>query len=61
VITREYKLHARTYVKYHWLSSKAELKVARSLADLEKASYPELSHYQEALSYRPTMYRRTGD
>ncbi|MBT7564491.1 MAG: hypothetical protein HN621_07360 [Porticoccaceae bacterium] len=30
------------------------------MADLEKASYPELSHYQEALSYRPTMYRRTG-
>ena len=37
------------------------LKVARSLADLEKSSYPELSHYQEALSYRPTMDRRTGD
>jgi predicted ATPase with chaperone activity len=37
------------------------LKAAISLADLEKTSYPELSHYQEALSYRPTMDKRTGN
>ena len=36
------------------------LKVARSLADLEKVNYPEMPHYQEALSYRPTIDRRTG-
>jgi magnesium chelatase family protein len=37
------------------------LKVARTLADLEKISYPEIPHYQEALSYRSTMDRRASD
>ena len=31
------------------------LKVARSLADLEASEYPKSRHYQEALSYRPTI------
>jgi len=53
VIAREYKLSTREFYRV--------LKAARSLADLEKTSYPELSHYQEALSYRPTMDKRTGN
>ena len=31
------------------------LKVARSIADLAGLDKPELPHYQEALSYRPTV------
>ena len=31
------------------------LKVARSLADLEASENPKSRHYQEALSYRPTI------
>jgi len=31
------------------------LKVARSLADLDASKYPKSRHYQEALSYRPTI------
>jgi predicted ATPase with chaperone activity len=53
VIAREYKLSTREFYRV--------LKAAISLADLEKTSYPELSHYQEALSYRPTMDKRTGN
>ena len=38
VIAREYKLSTREFYRV--------LKAAISLADLEKTSYPELSHYQ---------------
>ena len=63
VITREYKLHTRRYVECHWLSSKVELNwVSKHPQYQSKFTFLMVFRpYQEALSYRPTMDRRTGD
>jgi len=47
----KFQLSARSYLKM--------IKIARTIADLEKSPGVELSHMAEALQYRPKVYGET--